>query len=84
LTTIIPYGVDYQKRIWVQRERLKAQGTGHMAKIIKENLSSPYALRLTPYAILFGMAKPLNPDLALSTNFSMLINFSPHSNGVLL
>jgi hypothetical protein len=28
--------------------RLKAQGTGHKAKTIKENLSSPYALRLTP------------------------------------
>mgnify|MGYP000468590111 CR=1 FL=1 len=27
-------------------ERLKAQGTGHKAKIINENLFSPYALRL--------------------------------------
>jgi hypothetical protein len=32
-------------RVW-----LKAQGTGHKAKTIKENSSSPYALRLTPYA----------------------------------
>jgi hypothetical protein len=30
-----------------QMERLKAYGTGQM----KENLSSPYALRLSPYAV---------------------------------
>jgi hypothetical protein len=28
-----------------------AQGTGHKAKIIKENFFSPYALRLTPCAL---------------------------------
>jgi hypothetical protein len=33
------------------RGRLKAQGTGHKEKTIKENLSSPYALRLAPYAL---------------------------------
>ena len=31
--------------------RLKVQGSGHKAKTIKENLSSPYALRLRPYAL---------------------------------
>ena len=33
------------------RERLKAQGVGHKAKTIKENLSSTYALHLAPYAL---------------------------------
>jgi len=33
------------------RERLKAQGVGHKAKTIKENLASLHALRLTPYAL---------------------------------
>jgi hypothetical protein len=33
------------------KERLKVQGTGHKAKIIRENLFSPYALRLTPCAL---------------------------------
>jgi len=31
-----------------QRKRLKAQGTGHRAKTITENLLTPYALRLVP------------------------------------
>ena len=35
----------------VRGERHKAQGTGHKAKTIKENLCTPYALRLTPYAL---------------------------------
>jgi len=33
------------------RERLKVEGTGYKAKTIKENLSSPYALHLAPYAL---------------------------------
>ena len=35
--------------LWAaQRERLKAQGTGHKANIIEKKILSPYALRLTP------------------------------------
>ena len=34
----------------LRNPRWMAQGTGYKAKTIKENLSSPYALRLAPYA----------------------------------
>jgi hypothetical protein len=42
----------------------RVQGTGYKAKTIKEDLSSPYALRLAPYAFdLFCWQKLLNSDL---------------------
>jgi hypothetical protein len=56
-------------RLWdASRGRLKAKGTGHKAKTIKANLSSPYALRPKPLLL----AKPSNSDLTRKTRFSIL------------
>ena len=39
-----------------------AQGTRYRAKTIKENLSSPYALRLAPYALNLDLSKGRKMD----------------------
>ncbi len=49
-------GFGLSHRAW-----LKAPGTGHKARIIKKNVSSPYALRLKPYASSAGKAIELCP-----------------------